>query len=149
MVVSAVVAASQNGVIGRQGSLPWNLPGEMAYFKKITMGHPIIMGRKTHESIGRALPGRQNIIITHDGSYKAEGCTVVTSLDKALEAAAAADIDEVFIIGGSSIYELAMPKLNKIYLTRILADIEGDKFFKPSLRHSVCHGPAINPAERR
>lgn len=99
----------------------------MAYFKKITMGHPVIMGRKTHESIGRPLPGRQNIIISRDKSYQAAGCEVVQSLDEAL--AAAVGSDEVFIIGGSSIYDVAMSKLDKIYLTRVKADIDGDKFF--------------------
>jgi dihydrofolate reductase len=127
MVISAVVAASQNGVIGKGGGLPWHLPGELARFKEITIGHPIIMGRKTHESIGRALPGRKNIIITRDKSYKAEGCTVVSSLDEALKASEEAD--NVFVIGGASIYELAMPRLDKIYLTEVKADISGDKYF--------------------
>lgn len=127
MVVSAIVAASQNGVIGKKGQLPWHLPDEMAYFRQTTAGHPVIMGRKTYESIGRALPGRQSIVISKDKNYKAEGCEVVNSLDEALAAAAGAD--EVFIIGGSSIYELAMPKLDKIYLTRVMADIDGDAYF--------------------
>lgn len=128
MTISAVVAVSQNDVIGREGKLPWNLPSEMAYFKQLTMGRPVIMGRKTHESIGRSLPGRKNIVISRDNDYAAEGCEVVHSLDEAL--AAAADAHEVFIIGGSSIYNLAMPKLDKIYLTRVEATIEGDKFFR-------------------
>lgn len=127
MTISAIVAASQNGVIGKKGQLPWRLPDEMAYFRRTTAGQPVIMGRKTHESIGRALSGRQNIVITHDKSYKAEGCEVVGSLDEALQAVAGAD--EVFVIGGSSIYELAMPKLDKIYLTRVMADIDGDAYF--------------------
>lgn len=97
-------------------------------FKQITMGHPIIMGRKTHESIGRALPGRQNIVITRDKSYQAPGCDVVNSLDEALELTKAAN--EAFIIGGAAIYELALPKVDKIYLTQIKANIDGDKHFK-------------------
>src|SRR5665213_143729 len=128
MVISAVVAIDNNGVIGRGGRLPWNLPADLARFKSLTTGHPIIMGRKTYESIGRALPGRQNIIITRDNSYKAEGCEVVGSLDEAL--AAANDKQEVCIIGGQDIFELAMPKINLIHLTRIDAEIPGDRFFK-------------------
>jgi dihydrofolate reductase len=128
VTVSAIVAASQNGVIGRGNTLPWNLPDDLAHFRKITSGHPVIMGRKTHESIGRALPGRQNIVISRDNDYRAEGCETVGSLEEALEAAA--DTDEAFIIGGGTIYELAMPKLDKIYLTEVKADIDGDTFFK-------------------
>jgi len=127
MKVSLIVAVSRNGVIGKQSELPWHLPDEMARFKQITMGHPIIMGRKTHESIGRTLPGRQNIIISHNSDFKAEGCTVVGSLEAALKVAGAAD--EVFIIGGASIYEMAMPRASKLYLTRVDADIDGDKYF--------------------
>ena len=128
MVISAIVAASRNGVIGRQGGLPWNLPAEMAYFRRITTGHPIIMGRVTYESIGRALPGRQNIVITSQSDYRAEGCDVVGSVDEAIQAAAGAD--EVFVIGGSQIYQEAMSRLDRIYLTRVDAEIKGDKFFK-------------------
>src|SRR5690348_2818424 len=109
MVVSAIVAASRNNVIGRKGGLPWSLPDEMAFFKKTTMGHPIIMGRVTHETIGRALPGRQNIVITSQKDYRAEGCDVVGSLEDAL--AATGDADEVFIIGGSQIYQTAFKEL--------------------------------------
>lgn len=128
MIISAIVAASKNGVIGKNGELPWKLPDEMAYFKSLTMGHPVIMGRVTHESIGRALPGRRNIIISSRPNYKAEGCEVVHSVEEAL--AAAQDNDEVFIIGGSQIYQQSMPKLDRLYLTRIDAEIDGDKFFK-------------------
>lgn len=129
MSVSLIVAAAKNDVIGKQGGLPWNLPKEMAYFKKTTMGHPIIMGRKTHESIGRALAGRQNIIITRDKDYGAEGCTIVHSLEDALKAADS-DNQEVFIIGGESIYKTALPLTDKIYLTRVYADMPGDRYFK-------------------
>lgn len=128
MVLSAIVAASRNNVIGNKGRLPWNLPDEMAYFRDVTRGHPVIMGRLTHESIGRALPGRQNIVISSQPDYKAEGCQVVHSLEEAL--AAVKDASEVFIIGGSQIYQAAMSKLDKVYLTRIDAEIEGDKFFE-------------------
>jgi dihydrofolate reductase len=127
MKLTAVVAVSQNGVIGKDGGLPWHLPSELARFKQITMGYPVIMGRKTHESIGRALPGRKNIVITHDQSYKAEDCTVVNSLTEALKVAEGTD--EAFVIGGASIYELAMPKLDKIYLTEVKAQMDGDRHF--------------------
>jgi len=128
MRLTAVVAVSQNGYIGKDGGLPWHLPAEMAFFKRTTTGHPIIMGRKTYESIGRPLPERKNIIISRDKMYEAEGCLVVSSLEEALEAARGSD--EVFIIGGASIYQLAMPKIDKIYLTRVKTDVQGDKRFE-------------------
>jgi dihydrofolate reductase len=141
-MISAIVAVADNGVIGKQGGLPWHLPAEMARFKQITMGHPIIMGRKTHESIGRALPGRTNVVITRDKSYRAEGCEVVGSLNEAImkakqaERVSAAQTSkkfrrprEIFIIGGEQIYREAMPVLERIYLTKVHAKIDGDKFF--------------------
>jgi dihydrofolate reductase len=128
MIKSIIVAVSKNDVIGKEGGLPWYLPAELARFKKITMGYPIIMGRVTHESIGRALPGRQNIIITHDKDYEAPDCTVVHSLDAAIKAVKSAK--EIFFIGGSKVYVQALPIANKVYLTRVLTTIEGDKFFK-------------------
>lgn len=130
MIISAIVAVSKNGVIGNAGKIPWNLPAEQAIFKQTTMGHPIIMGRKTHESIGRALPGRTNIVITRQKKYQAEGCTVVESLEQAIRSAKEAEgSDEVFIIGGEGIYKEAIPLLGKIYLTEVNADVEGDTFF--------------------
>ena len=131
-MISAIVAVAKKGVIGKEGGLPWYLPAELAKFKEVTMGHPIIMGRKTHESIGRALPGRTNIVITHDRGYKAaEGCSVVNSLDEAIEQAKKDEgAEEIFIIGGASVYQEAMPLLERIYLTKVDADIKGDKFFK-------------------
>jgi dihydrofolate reductase len=133
-VLSAIVAVAKNGVIGKEGGLPWYLPAELARFKQITMGHAIIMGRKTHESIGRALPGRTNIVITRDKDYKAaEGCIVANSLVEAIEKAKKSEgANEVFIIGGASVYQEAMPLLERIYLTKVDADIKGDKFFKYS-----------------
>ena len=122
--------------------MPWHLPAELARFKEVTMGHPIIMGRKTHESIGRALPGRTNIVVTRNKGYRAEGCRVAGSLDEAIELAkkseggSAAQTSkkfrrpkEIFIIGGEQIYKDAMPKLERIYLTKVDATIDGDKFF--------------------
>lgn len=127
MTISMIVAVAKNGVIGNKGELAWYLPAELARFKQTTMGHPIIMGRKTHESIGRALPGRQNIVITRNNHYEAPGCTVVHSLDEALQAAKGAD--EVFIIGGATIYDQAMPRTDRLYLTQIDGEPEGDTLF--------------------
>ena len=129
-MISAIVAVAKNGVIGKEGGLPWYLPAELARFKQVTMGHPIIMGRTTHESIGRALPGRTNIVVTHNKDFKAEGCIVVNSLEEAIEEAKkAGGGEEVFIIGGEQIYKEAMPLLDRIYLTKVDAEVDGDKFF--------------------
>lgn len=131
MILSIIVAASENGVIGKEGGLPWNLPNEMAYFRQTTVGHPIIMGRVTHESIGKALPDRLNVVITRDKNYKpAKGCKVVTSLQNALRLPEIINADEVFIIGGESINQQALPITDKLYLTKVAARIKGDKFFK-------------------
>ncbi|MEX2007050.1 MAG: dihydrofolate reductase [Candidatus Saccharimonadales bacterium] len=130
-MISIIVATAENGVIGKSGGLPWYLPAELAYFKKTTMRHPIIMGRRTYESIGRALPGRTNIVITHDKTYEAEGCIVIDSLEKAIEKAKKSEgSDEIFIIGGESVYKEALPLAGRLYLTKVKATIDGDKFFK-------------------
>ncbi len=126
-MISIIVAASENDVIGRQGDLPWRLSDDLKHFKAITMGKPIIMGRKTWESIGRPLPGRQNIVITRQRDFTAEGCDVVASLDDAI--AAAGDAEEIVVIGGSQVYALALPLAERIYLTRVHADVEGDASF--------------------
>ena len=129
MIISLFVATAHGGVIGKAGGLPWHLPAELAYFKQKTMGHPIIMGRKTHESIGRSLPGRTNIVISRNRSYTpAPGAILVPSLDKAIQAAG--QVNEVFVIGGESIYAEALPIANKIYLTKVDAQIDGDRFFR-------------------
>jgi dihydrofolate reductase len=129
-MISAIVAVAKNGVIGKEGGLPWYLPAELARFKEVTTGHPIIMGRKTHESIGRALSGRTNIVITHNKDFSSEGCIVVESMEKALEEAKKAEGgEEIFIIGGESIYKEAMPLIERIYLTKVDAQVDGDKFF--------------------
>ncbi len=127
MAISLIVAASLNNVIGNKGRLPWSLPAEMTRFKQITIGHPIIMGRKTHESIGRPLPGRQNIIISRNQNYTAQGCEVVPSFSQALTAAKEAN--EIFVIGGEKIYALAMPLADKLYLTRVNLTAKGNKHF--------------------
>lgn len=129
MIISLIVAVAENGVIGKKGMvLPWRLPADLAHFKKVTFGKPIIMGRATYETIGRPLPGRLNIIVSRDRAYPAEGCTVVSSLEAALDAAG--DAAEVFIIGGGQIFEQALPLAEKMYLTRVHAEPEGDVFFR-------------------
>lgn len=130
MTLSLIVAAANNGVIGKSGGLPWYLPAELARFKQLTMGHPLIMGRKTHESIGRALPGRDNIVISSNREYKAEDCQVVPSLEAAIAAAKKAEgSDEIFVIGGESVFAEALPLADKIYLTKVDADVNGDRRF--------------------
>jgi len=128
MGISIIAAMANNRVIGNKNQLPWQMPADLAHFKQITMGKPIIMGRKTFESIGRPLPGRQNIILTRQEGFKVEGCNVVHSLESAL-ALAKADQTEVMIIGGSQLFETALPLANKLYLTLIDADIVGDTYF--------------------
>ena len=130
-MISLIVAVSKNGVIGKNGKLPWHLPSELANFKHLTMGHPVIMGRKTFESIGKPLPGRRNIIVTRDKGYQAENCIVAHSLEEALATAQAAD--EIFIIGGQSLFEEALSKADKIYLTKVDAQVDGDTFFNLDL----------------
>jgi dihydrofolate reductase len=129
-IVSLVVAAAQNRVIGRGGSLPWRLPEDLRRFKAITMGKPILMGRKTWESIGRPLPGRDNLVLTRDGAAgaaaAARGAIVVHSLEEAFGRCARAP--EIAVIGGAEIYRLALPRATRIHLTRVLADVDGDTF---------------------
>jgi len=128
MIVSAIFAVSENNVIGKGNELPWRIPADLQYFKKTTMGHPVIMGRKSFESIGRPLPGRHNIVLTRDPNFTAKGISVVHSLDEALKRAAEDDAKEVFIIGGAQIYEIAFERCDRIYLTVIHTEAEGDVF---------------------
>ncbi|WP_298734170.1 dihydrofolate reductase [uncultured Chitinophaga sp.] len=130
MIVSAIVAAAENNAIGRDNQLPWRLPADLKYFKQTTMGKPIIMGRKTFESLGKPLPGRPNIVITRQADYAREGLIVTASLQEALDAASTFDTDEVFITGGAEIFAQALPSLiQRVYLTRVHANVEGDTFF--------------------
>jgi len=126
-MISIIVAVSTNNVIGRQGELPWRLSDDLKHFKAVTMGKPIIMGRKTWESIGRPLPGRQNIVITRQPGFEAHGCDVVMSIEEGI--IAAGDVEEVMVIGGSQAYDLVLPVAERLYLTRVHAEIEGDAFF--------------------
>src|SRR5690606_4360756 len=126
-----VVAVAKSGVIGRAGGLPWRLPEDLRHFKATTMGHHVIVGRKTWDSIGRALPGRTWIVVTRDPAYTAEGATVVHSLDEALDRARTAGEDEAMIAGGGELYRLALPRADRIWLTRVDAEVEGDVTFPP------------------
>jgi len=148
MIRSLVVAVARNGVIGRGKRLPWKLPEDLAYFKKVTMGHPVIMGRRTYESIGKPLPGRENIVVTRNPDYRAPGCTVVTSLEGAWQAAGNAR--EVCVIGGTSLFEETLPIADRIHLTEVEADVEGDTFFPPFDRGEwVEQEVARHPADER
>jgi dihydrofolate reductase len=134
--LTLIVARARNGVIGKDNQMPWKIPGEQARFKRVTMGHPIIMGRRTWESIGRPLPGRRNIVVTRDAAFTASGADVVTSFDDALRLAAGAP--EAFIIGGAELYRLALPRADRMLITEIDHDFDGDTYF-----------PAPDPAQWR
>ncbi len=127
MMVSMIAAMSKGRVIGLNGSMPWHLPADLAHFKRSTMGRPVIMGRKTYDSIGKPLPGRKNIVLSRSCSLQLAGCTVVCTLDSALSKLG--DFSEVFIIGGQQLYQQALPLADRLYLTHIDAEFEGDTFF--------------------
>jgi dihydrofolate reductase len=129
MQISLIVAVAQNGVIGHENQLIWHLPDDLKQFKRLTTGHPIIMGRKTFESIGKPLPNRTSIVITRSKSWSFEGVIVVNSVAEALETARQTDTNEAFVIGGAEIYRLTLPFANKIYLTEVKADFGGDAHF--------------------
>ena len=130
MIVSVVVAVSENGVIGKDNQLPWRLPSDLRYFKQLTTGHTVIMGRKTYQSIGKALPNRRNIVISRDLGFKGDGIEVVAHFGDALKACLGED--EVFIIGGASIYEKAfdLDVVDRIYMTIVHAEVDGDAHFQ-------------------
>ncbi len=129
MVLSSVVAASTNNIIGKDNQLLWRLPNDMKFFKNTTWGMPVVMGRKTFESLGKPLTGRTNIVITRKKDWTAEGVKVVSNLDEAMATAADADAKEAFIIGGGEIYKQTMPLVHRIYITRVHAILEGDTSF--------------------
>ena len=127
MIKSILVAVSENGVIGKDNNLVWHLPVDLKFFKEKTSGHHIIMGRKTHESVGRPLPNRVNIVISRSADYKADGCIVVQSLKEAIDTVV--DDSEAFICGGAEIYKQALDVADRMYLTRVHNEFEGDTFF--------------------
>jgi len=131
--IAIVVAVSENGVIGNDNALPWRLPRDLQYFKSVTLGHPIVMGRKTFDSIGRPLPGRTNIVVTRQTNWIAPGVEVAHSLDAAIKlassAAEAAGVPRVMIIGGAEFYAQILPECDRLYLTEVHADVDGDAYF--------------------
>jgi len=131
MRISIIVAAAENGIIGRDGGLPWHLSDDLRRFKRLTMGHTIIMGRRTWESIGRALPGRRTIVVSRNPGLQIDVAEVeaVTSLDRALEFAQESGDDEAFIVGGAELYRESLGRANRIYLTRVCAAVDGDTAF--------------------
>ncbi len=135
MRIALIWAMARNGVIGRDNKLPWYLPEDLKYFKRVTTGKPVIMGRKTYDSIGRPLPNRTNIVVTRDASLTLPGVKVVTSLDDALDLARAesviSDVEEVIVMGGAEIYAQALPHADRLYVTLVHAEVEGDAVFPP------------------
>lgn len=133
MKLSLICALAQNGIIGRKNQLPWHLSEDLKYFKRTTMGKPIIMGRKTYESIGRLLPGRTNIIVTRTRDYEVDNARIVDSLADAIELAENISIidgiDEAFVIGGAELFKNAMPLVDRMHLTLVHAEVEGDTWF--------------------
>jgi dihydrofolate reductase len=117
----------RNGIIGKDYTLPWRLSSDLKYFKAVTMGKPIVMGRKTHASIGRPLPGRDNVVLSRETDYQAEGCTVLNSLEDVYKRYA--DAGEVMIMGGADLYEQTLDKATRIYLTKVHAEVDGDTWF--------------------
>ncbi len=148
MQISLIAAMAANRVIGRQGNIPWKIPGEQKLFKKITLGHVVIMGRRTYETIGRPLPGRFNIIVTRNRNYNAAGCSVVHDLPNALSSCPP-DETEAFICGGGQLYHEALPLADRIYLTVIHREIPGDTYFPdiPSKEFRVKESKTIQGVE--
>lgn len=127
MRIALIAAVARNGVIGRGGALPWRLPDELGWFKERTLGKPVIMGRRTWESLRGALPGRLNVVVTRNGNYVARGALVAASLDDALARCAGAE--EAVVIGGRDLYEAALPRADRLYLTHVEAEVDGDTRF--------------------
>lgn len=126
-MISFLVAMDNKRTIGKDNDLPWHLPDDLAYFKRVTMGHPMVMGRKTYESIGRPLPGRENIILTRNKDYRAEGCTIVHTIEEVIDRHR--PDEELFIIGGAEIFNTTFSHADRLYITHIDDDFEGDTFF--------------------
>lgn len=150
MRTSLVVAASQNDVIGKDNKLPWHLPEDLKYFKNLTWGMPILMGRKTFDSIDKPLPGRQSIVITRNTNWQQQGVSVVHSLDEAVQQAQGFGATEIFVIGGAEIFQSAWPQAARIYLTRVHQQFEGDTFL-PSINEREWRlvSERFNPADEK
>ncbi|MFN7097796.1 MAG: dihydrofolate reductase [Gammaproteobacteria bacterium] len=141
MSIAIIAAMAQGRVIGYQNQLPWHIPTDLKQFKTVTLGKPVIMGRKTYEAIGKPLPGRQNIIVTKNPSYSVSGCEVTTSLQDAI-LLARPEINEVMIIGGSQIFEQALLLADRLYLTLLDLEVMGDAYF-PEWKHLNWHEKAV------
>lgn len=127
--IALVAALDEHRVIGRGGRLPWHLPADLRHFKEVTVGHPVIMGRKTYESIGKPLPGRLNIVLTRQRDYEASGCVVVSGLDEAIEEVDSANAQRAMVIGGSGVFRQALPRADVMYLTIVHGHYDGDTYF--------------------
>ena len=153
MKISLIAAMSRSGVIGKNNQMPWHLPADLKYFKSVTMGKPIVMGRKTFESLGKPLPGRLNIVLSRNTNYTAECCTVIHHVD---ELTSEIDADEIMIIGGADIFAVFLPLANNMYLTEVGCEVEGDTFF-PEFKDSdwkielilTQHADEKNPCDLR
>jgi len=148
MRVSLIVAMASNRVIGHRGDIPWKIPGEQKMFKKITLGHCVIMGRKTYESLGRPLPGRTNIVVTRQTDYQAPGCMIVHDLKGAIKSCPAEE-SEAFICGGGQLYHESLPMADRIYLSVLLREVPGDTYFPeiPEAEFSVKKSEFIDGIE--
>lgn len=148
MRISIIVAVSENGVIGRDGRLPWHLSSDLKTFRRLTMDKPMIMGRQTFESIGKPLDGRDNIVVSRDPEFQRDGVSVCQSVHDALVLArilaTTRGADEIMVIGGAAIYEAIWDQIDRIYLTRVHATVEGDRFFKP-MEPGVWHQTSRDP----
>lgn len=141
MILSIIVALDEQGGMGFQNEIPWHLPGDLARFKKLTMGHILILGRKTYQSIGKPLPGREMIVLSRDPQFRLEKAAVVQSFAEALQRAADAGESEVFVIGGAEIYQLALPAADRMYLSRLHITSQADVYFpdfKPEEWETIC-----------
>lgn len=149
MLLTAVVAATENNVIGRDNGMPWHLPADLQHFKAVTLGKPVLMGRRTFAAIGRPLPGRRNLVLSRDLGFVAAGVETFSTLEQAL--AAAGDVDELMIIGGQTVYELALPHVQRVHLTRLHMQVEGDAHFPdlPTEQWREVSRSARRPADER
>jgi dihydrofolate reductase len=126
-VITFIVAVADNGVIGRDNTLPWHLPEDLRRFKRLTLGKPVLMGRRTYESIGKPLPGRHNIVVTRDPNYRRDGVTVAHGTEAAL--AAAGDAPEIMVIGGAELFQALLPRAGRLHLTRVHGEVTGDVYW--------------------
>ena len=145
-MISHIVAYTSNRVIGRDNAMPWHLPADLAHFKRVTLGKPIIMGRKTFESIGRPLPGRQNIVVTRDEQFQAEGITIWKNLDRLSEFTDSEE--EVFLIGGGELFRQTLSVAKRLYVTEIEADLDGDVFYPAIPSQFTLRDEAFYPANK-